>query len=100
MVEWTLLPFIGPVHFQKKGVWLDFFTEIPVFNVNRVVDQTPRSAAFDLNLHCLSMSFLFNVTHKEVLFIPCFVQINYNSKRRFEEANTVDSRYLELAYLE
>ena len=35
------------------------FIEIPVFNANSVDrDQTPRSAASDLGLHCLSMSLL------------------------------------------
>ena len=38
------------------------FTEIPVCNANNVnPDQTPRSAASDLGLHCMPM-FLFNGT--------------------------------------
>ena len=40
---------------------LPCFIEISVFNANRVdPDQTPRSAASDLGLHCLSMSLLWN----------------------------------------
>ena len=35
------------------------FIEIPVFHANSVdPDQTPRSAASDLGLHCLPMSLL------------------------------------------
>ena len=38
---------------------LSFFVEIPVFNANSIdPDQTPRSAASDLGLHCLPMSLL------------------------------------------
>ena len=34
-------------------------TEIPVFNANSVdLDQTPRSVASDLGLHCFPMSLL------------------------------------------
>ena len=41
------------------------FTEIPVFKANRVdPDQTPRSAASDLGLHCLPMSLLRGASHK------------------------------------
>ena len=37
---------------------LPCFIEIPAFNANSVnPDQTPRSAASDLGLHCLPMSF-------------------------------------------
>ena len=51
----------GPVHFQNKGYLVRFFyyyfIEIPVFNANSVdPDQTPRSAASDLGLHCLPLS--------------------------------------------
>ena len=51
---------------SKRDVWLVFllllwFTEIPVFNANSVdPDQTPRSAASDLDLHCLPMSLLWD----------------------------------------
>ena len=39
--------------FQYQGVWLGLI-KIPVFNANSVdPDQTPRSAASDLGLHCL-----------------------------------------------
>ena len=50
-----------------RGVWLvvfflsPCFIEIPVFNANSVdPDQTPRSAASDLGLHCLLMSLLWD----------------------------------------
>ena len=40
---------------------LSFFEEISEFNAHSVdPDQMPRSAAFDLGLHCLPMSFLWN----------------------------------------
>ena len=46
---------------NTRGVWLVYllpcFIEIPVFNANSVdPDQTPRSAASDLGLHCLPVS--------------------------------------------
>ena len=41
--------------------------EIPVFNANSVdPDQTPRSAASDLGLYCLSISHLWDARHKMV----------------------------------
>ena len=44
---------------------LSFIIEIPVFNANSVdPDQTPRSAASDLGLHCLPMSLLWDARHK------------------------------------
>ena len=43
------------------------FIEIPLFNANRVdPDQTPRSAASDLGLHCSPISFLWKTRHKWV----------------------------------
>ena len=47
-----------------RGVWLVFiiscFVEISELNANSVdPDQTPRSAASDLGLHCLPMSHLW-----------------------------------------
>ena len=39
--------------------------EIPVFNPNSVdPDQTPRSAASDQDLHCLSISIIYAARHK------------------------------------
>ena len=58
---WTL--WTGSIS-SRRGVWLFFvlfpcFIEIPVFNANSEgPDQTPRSAASDLDLHCLPMSLL------------------------------------------
>ena len=44
---------------------LPSFIEIPVFNANSLdPDQTPRFAASDLGLHCLSMSLLWDARHK------------------------------------
>ena len=41
------------------------FIEISELNANCVdPDQTPRSAASDLGLHCLLMSLLWNARHK------------------------------------
>ena len=60
----TLTLWAGP--FPVKGVsskflLLPWFTEIPVRNANSVdPDQTPRSAASDLGLHCLPMSILWD----------------------------------------
>ena len=53
----------------KKGAWLVFiiscFVEISVLNGNSVdPDQTPRSAASDLDLHCLPMSLLWDARLK------------------------------------
>ena len=46
------------------------FIEIPVFKANSVdPDQTPRSAASDLGLHCLPMSLLWDTRHKYVNYI-------------------------------
>ena len=48
--------------FNIRGIFEQFlltpcFIEIPVFNANNVdPDQTPRSEASDLGLHCLPMS--------------------------------------------
>ena len=40
---------------------------MPVINANSVdPDQTPRSAASDLGLHCLPMSHVWNVRYKWV----------------------------------
>ena len=40
---------------------------MPVVNANSVdSDQTPRSAASDLGLHCLPMSHLWDARHKWV----------------------------------
>ena len=39
--------------------------ESPLFNANSVdPDQTPRSVASDLGLHCLPLSFLWNARRK------------------------------------
>ena len=43
------------------------FIEMPVINANSVdPDQTPRSAASDLGLHCLPMSHLWDARNKWV----------------------------------
>ena len=56
---------------QYKGCLVSFiitiFIETPMFNVNSVdPDQTPLSAASDLDLHCLPMSLLWNARLKLV----------------------------------
>ena len=57
----------------RRGVWLivllpclrDVF--VFVFNANSVdPDQTPRSTASDLGLHCLPMSLLWDTSHNWV----------------------------------
>ena len=56
--------------FQIEGVsfmflLVPYFIEIPAPNVNSVdSDQTPRSAASDLGLHCLPKSLLGEARHK------------------------------------
>ena len=57
--------------FQIAGCLVSFyyhcFIEIPIFNANGVdPDQTPRSAASDLGLHCLQLSLLWDARHKWV----------------------------------
>ena len=43
---------------------LPYFIVIPVLDANSVdPDQTPRSAASDQGLHCLSMSLLWDASH-------------------------------------
>ena len=74
--EWTLLPqLFGPVYFQShSGVWLVFivsllffFLKIYKFSTKSVdPDQTPRSAASDLGLHCWPLSLLKKARHKFV----------------------------------
>ena len=62
----------GPL--QSKGM-SDYFSyyhflEIPIFNANSVYpDQTPRSAASDLGLHCLQMSHLWDARLKWVKLV-------------------------------
>ena len=56
---------------NRRDIWLFLllacFAEIPVFNANNVdPDQTPRFAAFDLGLHCLSMCLLWDARYKRV----------------------------------
>ena len=55
---------------NRRGVWLVFITifiEICMFDANSVdPDQTLRSAASELGLHCLTMSPLWDARHKWV----------------------------------
>ena len=56
---------------NRKGVWLVLllkcFIEKSIFNATSVdPDQTPRSSASDLVLHCLPMSLLWDARHKWV----------------------------------
>ena len=65
----TLTLKTGP--FPVKGVSgkfiLPWFTEIPVLNANSVdPDQTPRSVASDLGLHCFPVSILWDARLKWV----------------------------------
>ena len=46
---------------------LKYIMKIPVFNANSIdPDQTPRSVASALGLHCLSMFFKWDAGHKWV----------------------------------
>ena len=52
---------------KSKGrlVYILSLPFIPVLNaISAAPDQTPRSAASDLGLHCLLMSLLYDVRHK------------------------------------
>ena len=50
---------------------LSCFTEIPVCNANSVdPDQTPRSAASDLGLHCLPASLLGKLSINGLICFP------------------------------
>ena len=49
----------------RQDLLLPFAMDIPVHYANSVSpDQTPRSTASDLGLHCLPMSFLWDARHK------------------------------------
>ena len=64
-------------HFPVEGMsgWfllLPCFKEVPVLNANSVDrDQTPRSAASDLGLHCLPMSLKWCIS----LYINTLIRI-------------------------
>ena len=65
---------------NRKGVWLVLllpcFTEIPVFNENRLdPDQTPRSVASDLDLDCLPMSHLWVNEYMRQIYTVCYLFI-------------------------
>ena len=50
--------------------------EIPAFCANSIdPDQTPRSLASDLGLHCLPMFFLWDARHKWVKIETCKVLV-------------------------
>ena len=54
-----------PIEVFLVNVYHESFIEIPKLNANSVdPDQTPRSAAPDLGLHCLQMFFLWGNRHK------------------------------------
>ena len=56
-----------------KFLLLSCFIEISKLNANSVdPDQTPRSAASDLGLHCLPVSLLWDARHKWVNFTLSF----------------------------
>ena len=52
-----------------------YFIEIPVLSAYSVdPDQTPRSGASDLGLHCLPISFLLDARHKWVNYMTNMVR--------------------------
>ena len=72
--------------FYIKGVWLVFiiimFCRISKFNANSVdPDQTPRSAASDLGLRCLPMSFLWDARLKWVNTSYWYILSNYDRRQ-------------------
>ena len=53
------LPIEGVLDFFLSSPCFFSFKKVPAFNTNKVdSDQTPRSAASDLGLHCLALSLL------------------------------------------
>ena len=63
----SLDQFISSLRGVRSVLTITMFIEIPVVNTNSVdPDQTPRSAASDLGLHCLPMSYLWAASHKRV----------------------------------
>ena len=67
---------------SRRGVWVVFiimvFVDIPVVNVNSVdSDQTLRSVASDLGLHCLPMPLLWDVRYKQVHIVTDFCSYIY-----------------------
>ena len=63
----------------RRGVWLFFFlllpyfVEIPVFNASNI---SSGQAPYDLGLHYLPMSLLWDARHKWVKFLLFLVSIN------------------------
>ena len=71
MPNWLLLRnYLGRSISNEKDVWvvlIPYFIEIISFNANSWdANQTPHSAASDLGLHCLSISFLWDAMLKLV----------------------------------
>ena len=63
--------------------YMSIKTYIPVFNANSVdPDQTPRSAASDLGLHCLSTALLWDAGHKWVN--PSIVPVIFNCSKPYK----------------
>ena len=53
-----------------KALLLPYFIQIPVLNANSIdPDQTPRSAASDLDLHCFQITLLSDARHKWVITV-------------------------------
>ena len=84
----------GPFPIQgvsDQFLLLPSFIEIPVLNVNSEdPDQTPRSAASDLGLHCLPVSLLWDARHKLVSVVipgkggdPVFVGFTHDIIQNF-----------------
>ena len=73
---WTVWSSPFPVlGVSDQFVLLQCFIGIPVIDSNSVdPDQTPRSAASDLGIHCLQMSHLWDARHKWVnLYVFLFI---------------------------
>ena len=67
-VSSTITLWTSPFPIERESYYfllLPCFTEITVFNANRVdPDQMPHSVASDLDLHCLPISLLWDARHK------------------------------------
>ena len=60
---WTSL--FPVIEVSVKVLLLPWFTEIPVFKANTIdLDQTPRSVASNLGLHCLPVSLFWDARPK------------------------------------
>ena len=91
--------------YNRRGVWLDLllpcFIKTPVFNANSVdPDQMPHSAVYDLILHCLPVSFLWDTRHNPVSFLYKSIAVRYRPVSYADGPITARYRFIKNAYWE